>query len=165
MTIPWRSSAEALAQTLRQQGVDPDAVRDVDAAWDAFGRFLQLEIDGIEGPENDGDGFIVEWGRWDWNDGRPALSFGRLLAVSEPGDVDDADEGYWQPEYWKAELELVFGRIRPGLISIASAIRTPGSTTTGSVSAGRPQSQRCAASSSPTPHWQPCGGPSPRAAQ
>jgi hypothetical protein len=55
------------AQILRQRGVEPDAVRDVQAAWDAFGEFLQIEIEGTEGPKNDGDGFIVQWGRWDWN--------------------------------------------------------------------------------------------------
>ncbi|MGW3624741.1 hypothetical protein [Streptomyces sp. NPDC000880] len=105
MPIPWRSSAEAFAQTLRHRGVEPDAVRNVDAAWDAFGEFLQIEIEGIERPENDGDGFIAEWGRWDWNDDQPALSFGRLLAVNDAGDRADP---YWQPEYWKVELQLIF---------------------------------------------------------
>jgi hypothetical protein len=105
MPIPWRSSAEVFAQILRRHGVEPDAVRDVDAAWDAFGEFLQIEIGGIEGRENDGDGFIAEWGRWGWNDDRPALSFGRLLAVSDAGERDDP---YWQPEYWKVELQLCF---------------------------------------------------------
>ncbi|MEU3930613.1 hypothetical protein AB0E85_00910 [Streptomyces sp. NPDC029044] len=89
MPIPWRSSADAFAQILRQRGVEPDAVRDVGAAWEAFGEFLQVEIAGIEGPENDGDGFIVEWGRWDWNDDQPALSFGRQVAVTEPDERDD----------------------------------------------------------------------------
>lgn len=106
MPIPWRSSADAFAQILRQHGVEPDAIRDVEAAWEAFGEFLQVEIAGIEGPENDGDGFIVEWGRWDWNDDQPALSFGRQLAVTEP---DGRDDPHWQPEYWKVELQLIFG--------------------------------------------------------
>ncbi|WP_336115011.1 hypothetical protein [Streptomyces sp. PTD9-10] len=34
-----------------------------------------------------------------------ALSFSRLLAVSESDDRDDPD---WQPKYWKVELQLVF---------------------------------------------------------
>lgn len=93
------------ARILRQRGLEPDAVGDVDAAWDAFGEFLQIEVEGIEPPENDGDGFIVEWGRWDWNDDQPSLSFGRLLAVGDGGDRDAPDR---QPEYWKVELELVF---------------------------------------------------------
>lgn len=106
MAIPWRSSTDVFAQILRQRGYEPDAVRDVDAAWDALGAFLQVEIEGIEGPEHDGDGFIVEWGRWGWNEDQPALSFGRQLAVSE---ADERDDPHWQPEYWKVELQLIFG--------------------------------------------------------
>ncbi|WP_351226830.1 hypothetical protein [Streptomyces sp. NPDC002133] len=106
MPIPWRSSAEVFAQMLRQRGVEPDAVHDVNAAWDAFAEFLQIGIAGIESPGNDGDGFIVEWGEWDWNDDQPALSFGRLLAVNDDGGRDGP---HWQPEYWKVELQLIFG--------------------------------------------------------
>ncbi|MEW2118459.1 hypothetical protein AB0945_25380 [Streptomyces sp. NPDC005474] len=105
MPIPWRSSADIFAQLLRQRGVEPDAVRDVQVAWEAFGEFLQVEIEGVEGPEEDGDGFIVQWGRWDWNDDEPALSFGRQLAVSQAGERDDP---HWQPEYWQVELQLIF---------------------------------------------------------
>ncbi|MCT9078901.1 hypothetical protein [Streptomyces fulvoviolaceus] len=105
MPIPWRSGAEVFAQALRERGIEPDAVRDVGAAWDAFGEFCQVEVDGIERTEDDGDGFIAEWGRWDWNDDQPSLSFGRLLAVTGTGGRDDPE---WQPEYWKVELELIF---------------------------------------------------------
>ncbi|WP_217239368.1 hypothetical protein [Streptomyces sp. AC555_RSS877] len=94
------------AQILGQRGVESDGIRDVEATWDAFGEFLQVEIEGIAGPENDGDGFIVQWGRWDWNDDQPALSFGRQLAVTE---VDEHDDPHWQPEYWQVELQLIFG--------------------------------------------------------
>ncbi|MFC8434633.1 hypothetical protein [Streptomyces sp. NPDC057253] len=80
-------------------------MRDVEVAWGAFCEFLQVGIDGIEGPEDDGDGFIVQWGRWDWNDGRPALSFGRQLAVSAGHGPEGLE---WQPEYWQVELQLVF---------------------------------------------------------
>ncbi|MGW0698305.1 hypothetical protein ACWD0A_02990 [Streptomyces sp. NPDC002867] len=90
---------------LRQRGIEPDAVRDVDAAWDVFAEFLQTEVEGIEPPENDGDGFIAEWGRWSWNDDQPVLSFGRLLAVNDVGE----DDPHGQPEYWKVQLQLVFG--------------------------------------------------------
>ncbi|MGW1674481.1 hypothetical protein [Streptomyces sp. NPDC002324] len=90
---------------MRQRGIEPDAVHNVDAAWDAFGEFCQVEVDGIERPRDDGDGFIAEWGRWDWNDDQPSLSFGRLLAVTGAGGRDDPE---WQPEYWKVELQLVF---------------------------------------------------------
>jgi hypothetical protein len=96
---------DVFARILRQHAVEPGSVRDVAAAWDAFGEFLQTEVEGIERPENDGDGFIVEWGKWGWNEDHPALSFGRLLAVSES---DDRDDPHWQPEYWKVELQLIF---------------------------------------------------------
>ncbi|MEV7732298.1 hypothetical protein AB0O75_09380 [Streptomyces sp. NPDC088921] len=105
MPISWRTSAEVFAGILRQRGIAPDGVRDVCAAWDAFGEFCQVEVDGIERTEDDGDGFITEWGRWDWNDDQPSLSFGRLLAVSGAGGRDDPE---WQPEYWKVELRLTF---------------------------------------------------------
>lgn len=106
MPIPWRSSVDVFARILRQHAVEPESVRDVDAAWDAFGEFLQVEVEGIERLENDGDGFIVEWGRWGWNDDQPSMSFGRLLAVT---GADDRDTSERQPEYWKVELQLVFG--------------------------------------------------------
>ncbi|MGW5610160.1 hypothetical protein ACWEWI_29555 [Streptomyces sp. NPDC003753] len=96
---------DAFARILTQRAIDPDAVHSVDAAWDAFGEFLQVEIEGIERSENDGDGFIVEWGRWGWNDDQPSLSFGRLLAVSDASDREDPN---WQPEHWKVELQLIF---------------------------------------------------------
>ncbi|WP_217554986.1 hypothetical protein [Streptomyces sp. GbtcB6] len=102
MPIPWSAGSDAFSQILRRRAIEPDAVRDVAAAWDAFGEFLQIEVEGIE---NDGDGFIVEWGKWDWNADQPSLSFGRLLAVNDAGDRDAPD---WQPEYWKVELQLVF---------------------------------------------------------
>ncbi|MGW6903089.1 hypothetical protein [Streptomyces sp. NPDC054940] len=105
MPVPWESSTDAFAQVFRRRGIEPDAVRDVEAAWEAFGEFLQIEIAGIEGPENDGDGFIVQWGRWGWNDDQPALSFGRQLAVTEAGTGDDP---HTQPEYWQVELLLTF---------------------------------------------------------
>ncbi|MGW3724337.1 hypothetical protein [Streptomyces sp. NPDC000851] len=94
-----------LAQILRQRGIEPAAVGDVDAAWDAFSEFCQMEFDGVERPEDNGDGFIAEWGRWGWTDDQPALSFGRQLAVTGAGGRDDPE---WQPEYWKVELQLVF---------------------------------------------------------
>lgn len=32
----------------------------MEAAWAAFVEFVQVPVEGIEGPEDDGDGFIVE---------------------------------------------------------------------------------------------------------
>lgn len=111
MPIPWRSSVDVFTRILRQHAIEPESARDVDAAWDAFGEFLQVEVEGIERLENDGDGFIVEWGRWGWNDDQPSMSFGRLLAVT---GADDRDAPERQPEYWKVELQLVFGE-DPGM--------------------------------------------------
>ena len=74
-------------------------------AWGAFQEFVQVELDGIEPTENDGDGFIVQWGRWSWNENRPALAFTRLIAVSDEVARDDE---FWQPHRWAVELQLLF---------------------------------------------------------
>ncbi|MFD7396372.1 hypothetical protein ACFV60_15210 [Streptomyces virginiae] len=104
MSLSWRSSAAAFEQTLGRHGVAVGACT-MEAAWAAFEEFLQVPVEGIEGPEDDGDGFIVEWGVWDWTGNRPALSFGRLLAVTEDGDRQDP---YGQPQYWKVEFQACF---------------------------------------------------------
>ncbi|MEV4973426.1 hypothetical protein [Streptomyces scopuliridis] len=77
---------------------------DAEAAWDAFSEFRQIEIERIERPENDGDGFIAEWGRWDWEDDQPSPSFGRLLAVN---DASDRDAPEWRPLAWDWEPRRV----------------------------------------------------------
>lgn len=105
MPIRWQSSAEVFASILRRHGVEPDAVRDVEATWAAFQEFAQIEVDGIEASDSDGDSIIAQWGRWDWNVDLPALSFGRLLQVA--GDSDRNDP-HWQPTYWQVALELHF---------------------------------------------------------
>ncbi|MDX2811573.1 hypothetical protein ABZ312_35660 [Streptomyces sp. NPDC006207] len=102
MPIPWRSADEALARILRRHGAAPGAVHDVDAAWQSFAEFLAIEVEGVE--EADGDGFIAAWGRWDWNDDLPALSFGRLLAVHDTGG--NRNDPHRQPGYWEVELQL-----------------------------------------------------------
>jgi hypothetical protein len=103
MSVAWQSGAEALGQLLRRRGIEPDAVMDVEAAWTAFGEFVQTPVDGIvSGDDSDADGFIVQWGCWSWNDERPSLSFTRQLAVPDPEDPDG------QPSYWHVELELIF---------------------------------------------------------
>ncbi|WP_405766582.1 hypothetical protein OG539_15400 [Actinacidiphila glaucinigra] len=136
MPIPRRSAAEALSRTLRRHGAAPDAVSDVGAAWEAFAEFLAVEVEGVE--EADGDGFIAEWGRWDWNDDLPALSFGRLLAVRDTG----GDAAHRQPEYWKVELQLCFAEDPAWADCTTWASRTPDSTTTPSVRPGPPRSRR-----------------------
>lgn len=73
MATHWKNSPETFALILRRHGLDPDAVDGVARAWSAFQEFVQVEIDGIEPAEDDGDGFIVQWGRWGWNDSRTGL--------------------------------------------------------------------------------------------
>ena len=101
MSVSWQSSIEVFSRFLRQRGVDPDAVADVHAARAAFEEFLQIQLDGVASGE-DVDGYIVQWGRWSWNDSRPSLSFTRQLAIP---DAEDPDR---QPSYWQVELEMTF---------------------------------------------------------
>jgi hypothetical protein len=105
MPTVWRDSADAFANTLRRHGVEPDAVTNVEAAWCAFVEFLQLDIEDIEPADEDGDGFIVQWGRWSWNDHRPSLSMTRQLAVVDASSKDAYD---YQPELWQIVLTMLF---------------------------------------------------------
>ncbi|MFB6560376.1 hypothetical protein ACFCYH_16070 [Streptomyces sp. NPDC056400] len=75
MAAHWKNSHEVFVLVLRRHGLAPDAIDDVARAWSAFQEFVQVPVDGIEPAEDDGDGFIVQWGRWSWNDDRPALVF------------------------------------------------------------------------------------------
>lgn len=109
MPIPWQSSVNVFAQILRERGADPDAVHDVELAWDAFGEFLQTEVEGVAPPEQDGDGFIVQWGRWPWNDHQPSLTFGRQLAVTDPAGGSGSSP---YPTYWHLQLQLIFNEDR-----------------------------------------------------
>ncbi|MEV6527909.1 hypothetical protein AB0M43_38915 [Longispora sp. NPDC051575] len=105
MRIHWQRSAAIFGQLLRDHGVDSEAVNNVAAAWEAYCEFLQADVEGIdETPGSDADGFIVQWGRWSWNDERPSLSFTRQLAIIA-GDQADAD---WLPILWQVELQLSF---------------------------------------------------------
>jgi len=106
MQTSWKNSPEAFRQILQGHGLDPDAVDDVGAAWAAFQDFAQVAFAGVEPAEDDGDGFIVQWGRWSWNDGRPALCFTRQFAVC--GEGDDRDDEFWQSQLWAVELQMLF---------------------------------------------------------
>jgi hypothetical protein len=105
MPIHWTAGRDAFDRLLRQRGLDPSAVGHVGAAWEAFAEFVQIELDGVEPAEDDGDGFIVQWGMGGPQTRRPVLSFTRQLAVSDRGERVDE---FWQPELWSVELELVF---------------------------------------------------------
>jgi hypothetical protein len=106
--VAWRDSAEVLARLLRAHGQDPDRVDSVEQAWRAFCAFLAQPVDGLEpgGQDSDADGFIVQWGRYGWNDRLPSLTFTRQYAVDvrEPWTEPD-----WYPqELWQVSLHLVF---------------------------------------------------------
>lgn len=107
MRVGWRDSREVLARLLREHGQDPSRVTNVEAAWQAFRSFLASTIDGLEpGPDSDGDGFIVQWGRHGWNNRRPSLTFTRQMAVDARATWAESD--WYQPEYWQVNLELIF---------------------------------------------------------
>jgi hypothetical protein len=85
---------------LRAHGQDPEQVTSVEAAWQAFRSFLAAPIDGLEpGPDSDADGFIVQWGRYGWNDKRPSLTFTRQMAVAVEATCTESDS--YQPELWR----------------------------------------------------------------
>lgn len=106
MPVPWRSSAKVFAQYLTSHGLDAADVGDVEAAWQAFSEFLQVEIDDVDpDPDSDADGFIVQWGRYSWNGCRPSLTFTRQWAIV---GVDGRDGPCLDPEYWQLSLEMRF---------------------------------------------------------
>ncbi|KHD75764.1 hypothetical protein [Actinoplanes utahensis] len=107
MGLRWRDAAQTLEGMLRRSGVDPGHVHDVAAAWQAFTEFLALPVDGLEPLENDADGFMVQWGRYSWNDRLPSLAFTRQFAV-DVRDAWDAPHDWYQPEIWQVDLEMVF---------------------------------------------------------
>jgi len=83
MGTGWRDSPEVLARLLREHGQDPSHVTSVEASWQAFRSFLASPVDGLEpDPQRDADGFIVQWGRYVWDDMRPSLTFTRQMAVN-----------------------------------------------------------------------------------
>ncbi len=114
MPTAWRTASEAFEQILRKHGVEPAAATDVEAAWCAFVDFAQTEIVGIAPAGEDGDGFIVQWGRRSWGDNRLHLTLTRQLAVVDIGDRTNPD---WQPELWQLELAIAFDD-EPALIAL-----------------------------------------------
>lgn len=120
MPTTWRAAAESFARLLRKHGVQPAAVTDVEAAWRAFDEFAQTEIGGVA-PADDGDGFIVQWGRRSWGDNRLFLTLTRQLAVVDLGDRDDPDR---QAELWHVELEIAFDD-EPALVVLEPGLDAP----------------------------------------
>jgi hypothetical protein len=114
--VAWRDSHEVLARLLRELGQDPDRVTSVEATWQAFRSFLAHPVDGLEpDPDCDADGFVVQWGRYGWQDRRPSLTFTRQFAVDVRATWPEP--GWYQPEYWQVNLELVFDDV-PALADI-----------------------------------------------
>ncbi|MFI5613458.1 hypothetical protein [Amycolatopsis sp. NPDC051903] len=116
--IAWRTAAHAFERILREHGAQPDAVTDVEVAWDAFAEFLQTGLAGVAPAGEDGDGFIVQWGRRSWAGNRLHLALTRQLAVLEDGDAEGSD---WQTELWHVELQLAFDD-EPALIALEPAL-------------------------------------------
>lgn len=106
MSLPWQSGAATFERMLHRHGVAPGGRDAMDAAWAAFEEFAQLPVEGVAGPEEDGDGFIVEWGFRSWNDHRPTVSLGRQLAVVGADHPDDV-------QYWRVEFEACFAKDLP----------------------------------------------------
>src|SRR6476661_4955882 len=107
MGTGWRDSPEVLTRLLREHGQDPSHVTSVEASWQAFRSFLASPVDGLEpDPQRDADGFIVQWGRYVWDDMRPSLTFTRQMAVNVKATWTESD--WYQPEYWQVTLELIF---------------------------------------------------------
>jgi hypothetical protein len=107
MGVAWQDAREVLARLLRDHGQEPDQVTSVEAAWQAFRSFLATPVDGLEpGPDSDADGFIVQWGRYAWNDRRPSLTFTRQMAVDVKATWTESD--WYQPELWQLNCEMVF---------------------------------------------------------
>jgi hypothetical protein len=103
----WRESLEVFAGLLREHGQDHAHVSDGESAWQAFSSFLACPVDGLEpGPDTDADGFILQWGRYGWNNTQPSLTFTRQFAVDVRATWTEQD--WYQPEYWKVELDLIF---------------------------------------------------------
>lgn len=94
MVIDWGSGPAVLAGMLRRHGQDPEAVQDVEAAWQAFAEFMTLGIDSADGSDDaDADGFIIQWNR-------RTLTFTRQLIIDDQVrqlhlelTVDVADHG------------------------------------------------------------------------
>jgi hypothetical protein len=53
-----------LGGLLRQHGLTPEPLGNIDIAWTAFCEFLAMPVDGLESElDSDADGFIGQWGR------------------------------------------------------------------------------------------------------
>lgn len=103
----WRTASATFEHILRKHGIpQPTAITDVDVAWLAFVDFSQTGFDGIAPADEDGDGFIIQWGRRSWGDERLMLTLTRQFAVVDNGR--DQNDPYFQPELWQLELNIAF---------------------------------------------------------
>jgi hypothetical protein len=95
--------AEAFDRLLLNYHIDPDGITDVEPAWLAFTEFAQTGIDGLA-PGDDADGFIVQWGRYSWNERTAALTFTRRLNLLTDGSGPAAGH----PALRQVDLEMRF---------------------------------------------------------
>ncbi len=102
MRFAWQAAAETFEQSLRMYSVRPSAVTDVETAWRAFADFVQTEIAEVAPADEDGDGFIVQWGRRSWGDNRLVLTLTRQLAVGDPDGLGR------EHKLWHVELGIAF---------------------------------------------------------
>jgi hypothetical protein len=105
--IPWPRAGDFLRSVLRDRGLDPDLVESTEAAWHAFCAFLATDVDGLDSAyDTEADGFIVQWGRYSWNDKLPTLDFTRQLAVDISAGQDAFEIG--RAALWQVSLQIVF---------------------------------------------------------
>jgi hypothetical protein len=110
MPIVWPAAAAAFEQILREHGIQPTAVTNVEAAWRAFVAFSQTDITGVVPADEDGDGLIVQWGRRSWYDNRLSLALTRQLAVANR-----------DPQLWQVELAIAFDD-EPALLALEHSL-------------------------------------------
>jgi hypothetical protein len=97
--VDWQAGPNLLASILRRHGQALDAMTDTITVWTAFAEFAQTKLAGIDArPDSDADGFILQWGRWSWNNNRPSMSFIRQVAVPCEGDQSGDCVELWQIE-------------------------------------------------------------------
>jgi hypothetical protein len=63
-------ATEILRDLLRADGVDPSAPTPTDfpRTWTTFQRFASIPVEDVAGPDEDGDGVLIQFGVYDWGD-------------------------------------------------------------------------------------------------
>lgn len=63
-------AAKVLRDLLRTDGVDVSAPAPTDFSrtWATFQRFASIPVKGVAGPDEDGDGVLIQYGTYNWGD-------------------------------------------------------------------------------------------------